>query len=333
MLKKYFFSSALFVVMVVFMTGCVRDKASECNPIDLLLTYEYTYHNVEAGDLIGSEVDKITVFVFDENDIFLSRHTYSGATLPSDYTIKLPLPAGNYSLLSLGGSLDSYLVGGKADIPAGLIVGETILNDFRVVLKHANQITGPPLGVTPSSLFYSLDEVSVENRKQPAQRVGLMKNSSTVVFRIVEKFRTDTKSETASVAMPYTLYCAGTNNILNAENIIPTAEASEMRYNPYSVTEEGNTYDVQMGMMRLIAGYPVDVVMRHAETGKLLIDEDLISLIFAKNSPFLTPSDLDREDMFIIEFEIDNDPDGAGLTITIKVNGWVVSIVEPEFQA
>lgn len=322
----------ILLIPVIFMAGCTKEPTSDCEVRNgRAIVYEYAYHN-SRGDLIGSEIDKITVFVFDENDIFISRHTFSGSDLPSDYTVTLPLPTGNYTIISLGGSLESYTIGDKNNMSEGLIAEQSTLEDFRIALKSTPQTDGPSVGEKPSPLFYSKDEISIENKKQEIFRIGFMKNSSTVLFRIVEKFRDNTRSPLAD-AMPYTLYCLGKQNLLNYENKIPNAEASEMKYIPYSVNKAENTYEARVDMMRLIAGNPVNVTLRHTETGRLLVDENLLSFIFASESPYFTQSDMDKEDLFTIDFEIDKNPAGIDATITIKIAGWPIAIVIPDFRS
>lgn len=320
----------ILLIPAIFMAGCTKEPTSDCEVNGgCAIAYEYAYHN-GMGDLIGSEIDRITVFVFDENDIFISRHTFSGNDLPSNYTVTLPLPAGNYTIISLGGSMEAYIIGDKNNMSAGLIAKQSTLEDFRIALKSTPQIDGPSLGEKPSALFYSKDEISIENNKQEVFRIGFMKNSSTVLFRIVEKFHDNARSLLAN-AMPYTLYCLGKQNLLNHENEIPNAESSEMKYIPYSVNKEGNTYETRVDMMRLITGNPVNIILRHTETGRLLVDENLLSFIFAKESPYLTQSDMDKEDLFVVDFEIDNKPANTEMAITIKIAGWPIAIVIPDF--
>lgn len=335
MLEKYFFSFVLLSSSIL-LNSCVKERTSNCGNSGCQVTYKYTYHNGE-GDLIGSEIDKITVFVFDENEVFLDRFTFTSKDFPSNYAVKIPLPAGNYKLISIGGSLNSYIIGDKNGMTKGLTAGESLLEDFRIILKHSYPVTGPitglPFAETPSELFYSKDYISVDDSKPLSYNIEFIKNNSTVLFRIVEKFYDNIKRTNTRVDMPYTLYCTGKSNLLDCENNIPAAETTEIKYIPYSIMEQGNTYEARIDNMRLIAGQPVNVFLQFEANGKMLVNEDLMSFIFAKNSPYLTQSDLDKEDFFIIDLEIDKHPENSDVTITIKINGWTVSIVKPEFKS
>ena len=95
MLKKYLLLPAL--AGAALLTGCIQDETSDCHP-GLEIAYAYTLNN-EGVDRIGSEVDRITVFVFDENGLYLDRYPFSEEEFKSkNHTVSLPLPAGNYKI-------------------------------------------------------------------------------------------------------------------------------------------------------------------------------------------------------------------------------------------
>ena len=331
MLKKYLLLPAL--AGTALLTGCIKDDSSDCHP-GLELAYAYTLNN-EGVDRIATEVDRITVFVFDEDGIYLDRYPFSEEEFKSkNHTVALPLQAGDYTVISLGGNLEnSYSIGGKNNISAGLVPGKTRLEDFRVSLKCSHPLTGRPIGNNPASLFYSKSEVTAHVSKVNTYGVGLMKNTSTVLFRITEKYR-ENNGQThprTKAASPYTLYCMGINNLLDHQNNIPAEEAPEMQYNPHSISQHGNTYEKAVNMMRLIAGTPVNVTLQHTGTGKNLVNENLLSLILAHKSKYSTQTDLDKEDLFTIDFEVNENPANPDVSVTVKVNGWTVTIVRPEF--
>lgn len=312
MLKKILLLSALSGMILA--SGCIKDDLDSCPP-GVELSFEYVLNNEET-DLFAAQVNKVTVYAFDQAGLYLGTFTESGSSLAQPgYKLTLPLEPGKYTLLTLGGPLTGYTI-------APLAEGQTSIDDFLVLL---NQVS-PGVGTSPSELFYAKNTVDVLPQKKTQVKASLLKNTSRVVFRIRED-----GVENSPVEHQYELFLTGTNNQIDKDNDIP-ADAPELRYNSQPFTVSGNVYETHVDLMRLVLGNPVYISLMHPGFDGPILSADLLELLKARG--YLTQIALDKEDLFIIEIIIPApgpgpDPDPK-LTVTVKVNGWTVIVVYAE---
>lgn len=316
------------LVITVLMTGgCIREDLSKCNP-GVTVQFEYTLHNYE-GDLFGSEVDGVTVYVFDENDTYFMSHTPEKYGENNSTTISLK---GNtkYTLVAWGGDMSSYTVGEKnagGSVSAGLKKGETKLANFVVALKEASQGTAS----APTPLFYGRAVVTPQGSGEPVTtKISLVKDTSVIKFVI-----TDVTEESTGAALTaeglYEIYCIGENTVLNSENNIADG-APRLKYDPSKTATEGKVYQAEINMMRLLQGDDtLMAIVRDTETSASYLNRNLVELLQEKPS-YKTQEGLDREDLFVIEMDIDRDYPGGGdgsIYVVIRVNGWVINPIKP----
>lgn len=308
------------------MGGCIREDLSMCNP-GVVVQFEYTLHNYE-GDLFGSEVDGMTIYVFDENGVYLKSHVPEVYGQNNTTVISLK---GNteYTLVAWGGDMSAYTVGEKnanGSVSSGLKTGETRLENFVVALKEASQ----GIASAPTPLFYGKSTVTPASSGDPVTtKISLVKDTSVIRFVITDVTETEEGSSITAAEL-YEIYCTGENTVLNFENNI-AAGAPQMKYIPSETASEGKVYEAEIDMMRLLQGDDtLTALVRDAVTGVDYLNRNLVELLQEKPA-YKTQAGLDKEDMFLIEMDIDrNHPGGDdGIYVVIKINGWVINPIKP----
>lgn len=140
----------LFVLcaLTVFTTGCINDFLSECKYDKYSLTVKVV--NAKGDDITPqSPVNEATLFVFDEQGVFVDSVHVDKATITSRTPIELDYPAdAKLTVVGWGG-----LSGGNQEITA--LTSKTTLQDFNVSLfKNAG------IAEAPDRLYHGLEEIT-----------------------------------------------------------------------------------------------------------------------------------------------------------------------------
>jgi Protein of unknown function (DUF1812). len=290
------------------------------------LTFEYT-HNNSGNDLFAQQVKKVTALVFDSKGKYVASFTGAGSELASPgYRMKLGLPEGSYTVQVWGGTLETYLLGtydkGVGNIQEGLVAGSSMEENLRVSTKKSGDgPEGIPTAMPPVDLFYGKTRIVVNAYKPATAKVSLMKNSSTLRF-IIKKKDTGTR-RAADGNETYEVVCTGNNTVLDANNGM-SAQAVTMRYLPSDYGNNGSVSEASVRMNRLFVGKEVNALVRDKESGKVLLDCDLVAMIL-DTEKYNNQQDIDREDLFEIEIMIDE----YDMNVTVKVNGWNIVNIDP----
>ncbi|MGL4806097.1 MAG: FimB/Mfa2 family fimbrial subunit, partial [Bacteroidales bacterium] len=120
-LSILFFLTSLWILM---MPGCTKEDMTDCFS-GLRLRFNFTLHN-NGGSLFGEEVNRVRVYLFDEQEILqlyvlddsrtieysyvengrlktISKPNLAGK-LPEDYIMELNVAPGRYKVVAWGGS-------------------------------------------------------------------------------------------------------------------------------------------------------------------------------------------------------------------------------------
>lgn len=162
--KKHFLSLILFV-LVTLVSGCTKENTDDCFS-GLRLKFSFTLHN-NGGSLFGGEVNRIRVYLFDEQGVLqlyalddsktieysymqngqlrtVTKANLVGA-LPEDYMMQLDVAPGKYKVVAWGGSAketESTFFHAHMNNPMthdyseGVIIGQTRMEDFRMFIKY-----------------------------------------------------------------------------------------------------------------------------------------------------------------------------------------------------
>lgn len=329
------------LAMAVIAAGCIREDSEGCNPgVDL--TFEYT-HNPTGIDMFGEEVEKVTVYVFGSDRLFVKELSSSvDAIVANGGKMRLDLPGGDYSLLVWGGSMDTYKVGRKTQntVTAGLEKGSTSIENFRLWLtEDSSQSTSEyTAAAIPAELFYNKLDISAGLDRLITHKAEFIKNTSVIRLKFTTEDGTQPAPPIGTRAdMPYEITLSGTNTMFDyLDN--NTAEAPEYRYLPSSFGTVAENYNVEYKMPRLEWNYDtsVEIGIKYGNQ-EILAPDKLIQMIKKLKKPggefvYKNQTDLDREDEFEIGIKVTEIP-GTGeiLSVTITINGWNFKEIRPDF--
>ncbi|MDR2388720.1 MAG: FimB/Mfa2 family fimbrial subunit [Tannerellaceae bacterium] len=121
--------------------GCVADDLSVCG---ISMHFRYT-RNMDGIDKFSSSVNKINLYVFDKDGLFVEEYVEERDSLPQDFTIFLNLTPGMYDFIAWGNLGEDY------EYPSILEKGVTRMSDIQLSLKRNAQNAVTTL---PGSLFY-----------------------------------------------------------------------------------------------------------------------------------------------------------------------------------
>lgn len=347
MIKKRLLLPVIGLTLLLF-AGCIREDRDDCS-VRAGITFEYVL-NDQNEDLFGNEVNKVTVYAFNEKGLFHREFSESGPALAAaGYTMYVDIEQGDYTLLVWGGPMNTYEIGywdgSQNKFVKGLTKDKTNIDDFRIMLKEAGTRAELPNAMVAADLFYGKAGVTASIVGYTNVKITLIKNSSTVRFRITD-ISEERDPEMNTDEWPYDIDLYGRNTMLNSENNIPDESAPqspELRYIAASQPRQTGelTWEVDYSMMRLMtSNHPVWMEIIDNYTGLSLLPPDqgeLIGLIkAARTAPggphiYVTQEDFDREDLFEIELQVDRYPPGTGkeLVVTIKINGWGIVDLKP----
>ena len=305
----------LSALLLAFVSGCIKEDRSECNP-GVLLKFDYSL-NPEHTNLFGEEVDKVTVYVFDANGLYYGSFSEEGSHLTNDWQMLLPLPPGNYTTVTWAGQLGTYRVGEtNADgtaFQSELKKGVTHVDNFMLTAEK----DGQPLTRLDDLYHGKADVVSVY-QPETATTVDLIKDTKHLTVTVEDQTVGRDRSGDAS----YEVYCTGTNARYLADNSFGknAAIVTNRPYNTY--TTPGKAVS-ELDLLRLVIGRPFRLVVND-KTGKKVFDRDLVEAMMATGH-FKTQEDFDRELDYHVVITMDQN---TGITVTI--NGWVAVDIIPD---
>lgn len=299
-----------------FTSSCIKEDLSKCNP-GVLLKYDYSL-NPEYTNLFGDEVNKVTVYVFDENGFYYDCFSEEGKHLTNNWQMLLPLPPGNYTTVTWGGALGSYRIGEtNADgtaFQSELKKGVTHIDNFMLNAEK----DGKPLSEL-DDLYHGISNVTSVYWPDTTTTVNLTKNTKRLIVTVEDSELTDNEET------PYEVYCIGANGRYLADNSFGK-NAETITYNPFKTyTQQGEAIS-ELDLLRLLIGEPFRLVVKDKE-GKIVFDNDLVDAMMATGQ-FKTQEDFDRELEYKLVIKIDRDNHHNG-GITITINGWEVVEIIP----
>ena len=97
----------LFLLFAILLPSCLKEKLSDCEP-GVYITYYYE-HNKLYKNTFENEVDRLEVYVYDNNNNFYKKFIFTDTKkLTNDHQINLPLPQGIWEIRTWGGYMNDY---------------------------------------------------------------------------------------------------------------------------------------------------------------------------------------------------------------------------------
>ena len=285
------------LMFIMSLTGCVEDDLSVCG-ISVNFVYD---KNVDRVDKFATNVDKITLFVYDSQGNYVGEYASEGNKLHSG-PIKLNLMEGEYTLVAWGNLCDDYELADIASYEAAVLS-----------LRRANDtIMNRPGDLSHGEL--SKIQVRADLSANQTDTIYLTKNTNNIVVTTVGM----PYSETSKTK--YDCYIVSRNGDYKFDNLMTGAdrlhyipEASingdEEKVSDFIILRELN--DKTLTNSRIFISRTTE-----GEGTETLVARDLTDILL----PIAITGDLDIDDYFEIELEI-TETNG---TTTIRINDWKV---------
>lgn len=313
----------VYVALLLVMQSCIKEDLDDCSA-GLLLRFRYTL-NDQQTNLFGTNIHKITVYIFDKEGKYVDMFSESGDKLTSDYIMQIPLPEGSYDVVAYGGDFTTYTTG-ELD-PTGnemshlLRKGVTDMKDFRMLLNNVEDGTGFLLPVkVPDDLYagMTVGALSVSGQGKVTE-VELIQDTKKVKVIL-----TGINVLSRAQAVP-DIYITALNGRYTFDNRIDGAHRT-LKYVPLQTSVDLNRIEANLKTMRLVIGTSPMLVIKDPVTGSLIYHKNLIEQIL-QNPNYSSQTDLDREDEFV--FEIALEAKDHQVIISVTINGWKINEVNP----
>ena len=322
---------ALLIIILFIAFSCIDEDLSEC-PSGLSVGFTYNLYNedMEYADAFNNAVSEITLFVFDEEDNYISQYTEAGDILNQNgYRMEVCcLPSGSYQLLAWGG------IDNKSFASKELKVGVSKLSDVLVTLNTMKDAISNT-NLTP--LFYGRAKLdNYRKSKYTKVEVPLVKNTNT--FRIL--LQNDDNEEINPDA--FTFEIIDKNTALNSDNGLASdievtylsfAQGNASINDEQGVNQQINTVVfAELSTSKLFANNSKTARLRiyNKDQEREILNLPLIELVLMmKNDKFSKSLSnqiyLDRIHSFYMTFFLHND---NWMKTHIIVNDWVVRFNE-----
>jgi len=344
-------SFRLLMCAVLFLLGIgsctiMKDDLAVC-PSGVWVKFEVTV-DVEYGgkyspQSFADDLDNITLWVFDENGVFIDKFRESGAVLKqNDNTMNLPIEPGRYKMVVWTGTESTqYEV-------SNMVSGVSRLEDLRV--RVARDMSSRQNSKLPSLWHGRIEEAVVKASEYTRLSVRMTKNTNTVISVLHDLSGADLDSD------DYTFEIIADNGYMNYDNsLLPDADVS---YNAYLVetalvsddgtrsiaTRDGETKlsvaRAELNTLRLMANKTSRFVVTNKNTGVKILNINLTEYLlltreyyWGSSGTIMSPQAyLDYEDMYRIVFFLSPTGNSAApyLCTTLRINGWIIRLNDAE---
>ena len=347
---KLLFTSLRFpfyaVLFLLGITSCtmMHDDLSNCPSgvwVKLEVTMDVEYGGKYSPQSFADDLDNITLWVFDQNGIYINKYTEKGEILKkNNNTMNLPIESGKYKMVVWTGTEDV-----NYEVP-DMIPGISTMEDLKVrVARDSNNRQGNKL----SSLWHGrIEDAEVKESEYTYLSIELTKNTNTIITVLHD---TSGKSFNGD---DYSFEIISDNGYMDYDNqLLPDAQ---IYYDAYLIEtalvsneEETKTTAMksdetslsvaraELNTLRLMANKNTRFVVTDKNTGNRIININLTEYLlltreYYKGSDGKTMSPqayLDYEDVYRIIFFLV--PAGNSYLCTqLNINGWIVRLNNAE---
>lgn len=280
------------VLGLFILTGCIREDRDDCL-FPLTLHYTYTY-NREECDLFAAEVDNVMLYLYDTDSgqLTASRRVETTDIASDGCTFDWAVPPGRYTLVSWGGIRSRNSVDGHGNIAshtAGLMLDQ---------VEHRRE-----------HLWHDITtDILVNGDLMPVYDIDLHKLSNDLTVTVSSKGAPFASAPLSHVTASNGRYdSTGRPYAASPTLYLPAVDESDLQAVTYDYT-----------LLSLSDGDDSHLHISLPDTGTTVYDGSLSSLLSAD-----TAKDLDLDDEWHLDFDVDNGPDG-NLAVSVSVNGWKI---------
>lgn len=308
----------------MLMVSCdrFREDLPECR---LTVRFKYDY-NMKSVDAFYIKVEKVDLYVFDKDGVFLFMQSGEGAELATgNYLMEVNLPVGEYKFMAWAYSGDDS----SYDVMA-LTPGVSTIDEMTVKLKRdASSVIAREI----DALWYGeILDVKFTGTKHQTETVNLIKDTNKVRFVFQGNNGAAITLEDYTYEIVYDNGWLGYNNSLLNDDILS--------YQPYHMLQRSESAIlVELNTMRLMERGSAHFVVTKKSTGSSVLDINLVDyLILTKmeEHDWDEQQYLDRQDEYSIIFifsETEQPRPGVEaewVAVQITINGYTCYIQTEE---
>ena len=337
-----FYRLSLFILLISATASCdsILDYDEGDCTIEYRVKFKYDY-NMKFANAFAKEVERVTLYAFDEDGKFVYQKMEEGNRLKADdYSMKVEIDPGKYHLVAWAGLVDeSYaiplLVPGKSDLEE-LTVQTNRITQTRAANGQLINVVG-----NIASLWHgeSLQTFTRAGRQEEIT-VSLVKNTNA--FRVILQQMDGVPIDVNAFDFSIT----DDNGLMNYDNSL--LKDDMLTYQPYnrstgSITRSTSKTKVNSEMTtpistaiadlkvgRLLENQKPRLTITNKETKETVLSIPLIDYLILTKSiehkEMPAQEYLDREDRYTMTFFLD--PNMAWLKTEIMINDWIIRINE-----
>jgi hypothetical protein len=331
-ISRYLAAVAIAFAAVAGISSCnaIKDELPPC-PEGVKLRFVFDY-NMEFANAFPSQVDCLTLLVYDQAGNFVTKRTETSSVLADEnWRMTIDLPAGKtYTFVAYGGmecpEASFHFVSEPATGSA--------LSSLQVAM-NADCVGAKP-GVNLHQLFYgNLDLTVPANALDYTEgTVYMMRdtNSLRILLQNVDGSPVNVDDFIFEITADNTLLSGATNDVIPTQ--LTTYSPWTTGSNTVGSAEDGTEAVLgyaEFSTSRFIAGADVKLKITNAESGETILQVPLVNyLLLLKSMQFenMAPQEyLDREHRWNVILFLDN---GRWIDTRIVINDWIVRINNAE---
>lgn len=341
----------MVILSMLALTSCVKDDQDDCG---LNIRFRYIY-NVKNADAFQHEVKSIQLYVFNEDGKFVKSYQDAAPQFAAGYTMRIQdLKAGKYTLVCIGRSEMTVDEDDQEFQIARMAEGDDI-EELTAHLDCDEGINNHQF----AHLYISKTTLQYSGNPQNAT-IDLLKCSNS--YRIILlPTQENTQGNAQFSAEHYDIKIENGNRWLDHKGeLLPspasTAETS-ITHTPYhtETATNGSTANAKGNGKELLREEHKDRALiydlssarlfRDDDTQLTITDKRTNQVIFSHSLPWLLSlyggaqrheswddqEYLDRQDHYVLTFYV-NPQDGYHLQAKLKVNGWVLNLINDNIK-
>lgn len=346
----------LLLFLAVAAGSCIKEDTENCFS-GLKLRFRFSLHTeTDKGNLFGEKVRYINTYIYDDKGILQKIVNECGPILTNIYVMKIDLKPGKYTAVVWGAGSENlftsykhYQAGmsGGVSVLQDLVVGQSSLNDFRMIL-NCKDMTGQPGSVIPEQddfddlFFGAVGNRSTDGKNQytivpfeahsggyTEHEVEMTRNTNVIKLTVdgLEKLKSN------RAALGNKIWIEAANSMYNADNTV-NHTAPRIYYIPQVQQTEENALkaDIKIQRMEWLQQDENKTILHIVNPAdeNTLLSVNLIELLKNvkdgnRNFIYKNQEDLDR--IYEHPIRVSLQPD---FTIKIYVHNWLVQQVKPE---
>lgn len=299
------YCSALLFLLFLTTSCSIDDDRSEC-PDGLRLTFKYKY----AAQQRTATVDQLDLFAFDSNGVLCFHEIEYDTPINGTFKKRLWLNPGEYTLVAWTGLSedDNYKTN-------EYVIGQTRFEEMQLMLSKIND---KKVDYKPGLLLHGMAANHSIKLKQNEELVIPMVQDNNQVN--VSIHRKGTKLSAKAGYERLELNITDNNSTYFFDNKIDES-VSTFQYTPFYETREQDFISCNFFVLKLQDAVSQPILsITNPESGKVILEDNLISLIRKVNDIYGKQIDLERDTFFKVELVLDQ----ADAVVSLAINGWVL---------